>query len=203
MYVHLLRRHKNTDSHWLNTSLTRQSESAATEDRSRLSGRHGQTEENVSDRRRWMQEGEHGAPVHRGISRRQRSRWDTLQHHKDSSVSPLPETAARIRSCRCRSSSLTFVFFVVFFSLRQLQRLQRTRTREVSEQDKRHHPQTLAAALQPRTGWAHSWGLFKPPERSINDGEPIRDVTATVQPLRLPSRPRYIPQLSHDRSSSL
>lgn len=71
-----------------NTSVTRQSESAATENRSRLSGRHGQTEENVSDRGRRMQEGEHGAPVHRGISRRQRSRWDTLQHHKDSSVSP-------------------------------------------------------------------------------------------------------------------
>lgn len=56
---------------------------------SSLSKRHGQAEENVSDWRGWMQEGEHGTPVHRGIARSQRSRWDTLQHHKDPSVSPV------------------------------------------------------------------------------------------------------------------
>ncbi len=29
---------------------------------------------------------------------------------------------------------------------------------EVSEQDKRHHTSSLAAALQPRPGWHHRWG---------------------------------------------
>lgn len=91
-----------------------------------------------------------------------------------------------------------------FFFLQQLQWLQRTRTREVSEQDERHHSQTLAAALQPRTGWAHSRGLFEPPERSINDGQPSRDVTATVQPLRLPEASAiYSPAVPWSKLESL
>lgn len=57
------------------------------EHRSSLPERHGQAEEDVSDRGGRRQEGEHGAPVHRGVSRRQRSRSDTLQHHQDRSVS--------------------------------------------------------------------------------------------------------------------
>lgn len=57
------------------------------ENRSSVPERHGQAEEDVSDRGGGRQEGEHGAPVHRGLSRSQRSRSDTLQHHQDRSVS--------------------------------------------------------------------------------------------------------------------
>lgn len=54
-----------------------------------LSQWHGEIEENVPDWRRWLQEGEHGTPVHCGISRCQWSCWDTLQHHQDWGVSHL------------------------------------------------------------------------------------------------------------------
>lgn len=58
----------------------------STENCCSVSERHGQAEENVFDRGGRLQEGEHGAPVHRGLPRRERSRRDTLQHHQDPSV---------------------------------------------------------------------------------------------------------------------
>lgn len=86
--------------------------SVPAEDRRSVSQRHGQAEDHVPDRGRRVQAGQHGAPVHRGLPRRQRSRRDPLQHHQDSSVSVSNRSLASVfvpTSLVVSQSSRTFV----------------------------------------------------------------------------------------------
>lgn len=100
------------------------------EDRGSVSQRHGQAEDDVPDRGRRLQEGQHGALVHRGVSRSQRSRGDTLQHHQGSSVSTLTRDLACLfvyTSPLVSKSLRTFGFSI------QVPEFQRSGTKEVSE----------------------------------------------------------------------
>lgn len=76
-------------------------------------------------------------------------------------------------SCQTKFSCSSFLIF-----LPQISWFQWTGTGEVSEQNQRHHSQTLAAALQPRPGWAYSRGLCEPPQQKINDPVPRHSLAA-------------------------
>lgn len=105
---------------------------------SSLSKRHGQAEENVSDWRGRRQEGEHGAPVHRGIARSQRSRWDTLQHHQDPSVSPLLLDAVK-KSIKYQTKDQTSAAAAIKFSKKKKRKSLNVIITDAFKRESLHH----------------------------------------------------------------